>query len=133
METGQVRFVYRHVAFLGPESVRAAEASECAGEQGRFWEYHDTLFDNWEGENVGAFSDTKLVRFARFSGVDTQSFISCLESERYRRRVQDDTRAARELGVRSTPTIFVNGRRVDGLQDYSTYRQIIDEELAKAQ
>jgi protein-disulfide isomerase len=56
VDKGQVRFVFRHLAFIGAESLWAAEAAECANEQGRFWDYHDKLFEEQGGENVGAFS-----------------------------------------------------------------------------
>ncbi len=121
------------MAFLGEESLRAAEASECAGEQGSFWQYHDILFDNWAGENQGAFSDPHLIAFADQAGRDDGQFRSCLETGRYRDRVKEDIEAAKDLGVRSTPTIFINQERVDGLSDYPTYRRIIEGELAKVQ
>lgn len=132
VDTGKVRFIYRHLAFLGNESVRAAEASECAGDQGKFWEYHDTLFENWGGENVGAFSDANLVAFATPLGLDTPTFTACLDSGRYAQRVQDEKKAAGDLGVTSTPTIFINGERLPGLRDYSAYRQVIEEDLTKS-
>lgn len=132
MAKGKVRFVYRHLAFLGPESVRAAEASECAAEQGRFWEYHDTLFEHWAGENQGAFSDANLVRFAQALGLDVPSFRECLRSERYAGRVAQDLQEARRLGVRATPTVIVDGLRLQGLKDYDTYRRAIEEALARS-
>ena len=76
--TGQVRFVYRHLAFLGNESTWAAEASECAEDQGRFWDYHDKLFDEQRGENQGAYSKDNLKRFAAEIGLDTDRFDSVL-------------------------------------------------------
>ncbi len=64
IESGQISFVYRDFAFLGPESTRASEAARCAAEQGKFWEYHDYLFNHQKGENQGAFSDLYLKSFA---------------------------------------------------------------------
>ena len=61
---GRVKFVYRDFAFLGPESIKAAEAARCAGDQGKFWEYHDYLFSHQNGENQGGFADPKLKSFA---------------------------------------------------------------------
>jgi protein-disulfide isomerase len=129
VSTGQVRFVYRHFAFLGPESVRAAEATECAAEQGMFWEYHDTLFENWAGENRGAFSDANLERFARNIDLNEEQFSQCMEERRYLPRVEADIDAARGADVRSTPTIFINGEHIGALQTYEDYRQAILEAL----
>ena len=67
VDAGQVRFVYRHYPFLGEESVWAAEATECAGDQGMFWEYHDILYEKWAGTNVGAYSYNNLVGFAQIT------------------------------------------------------------------
>ena len=132
VESGDVRFVYRHLAFLGPESVRAAEATECAAEQGRFWEYLYSLFENFAGTNVDAYSDSSLVRIAGEAGLNATELTSCLGSGRYAARVQDEAEAAADLDVDSTPTVFINGRRVRGLDDYEVYRRMIEEELAKA-
>ena len=107
-------------------------AAECAGEQGRFWEYHDTLFENLMGKNVGSFSVPNIIRFGAQVGLDAEDFGSCLKSERPGQRVLDDIQAARASDVRATPTVFINGRRVAGLEGYETYRKIIEEELSKA-
>jgi protein-disulfide isomerase len=129
---GQVRLIYRHFAFLGPESLKAAEASECAGDQDQFFEYHDKLFENWNGENQGAYADPNLKRFAAELALDRQQFDSCLDSRKYQRRVQDDNDIARRLGVNATPTFFINGEIVRGApRDYAVLRQLIDTALAK--
>ncbi|MDP3785182.1 MAG: thioredoxin domain-containing protein [bacterium] len=70
LKSGKTAFVWRDFAFLGEESFRAAEAARCAGEQGKFWEYHDYLFNNQRGENAGAFSDRSLKSFAATLGLD---------------------------------------------------------------
>lgn len=127
-----VKFVYRHFAFLGDESIRAAEASECAAEQDKFWEYHDILFENWNGENEGAFADRNLGRFAREIGLDMDQFTECMQSRRQIDRVTSDSQAARDAGVRSTPTIFVNGKLIGSLRTYEDYKRVIDDELAGA-
>lgn len=131
MDSGRVRFVYKHLIVLGDESLRAAEASECAAEQGRFWGYHETLFENWAGENKGAFSDRNLSIFADDIGLDTEQFSECLSSRKYLDRISDDIDAARSAGVQSTPTLFVNDQLIGGLQEYEVYRNAIEQELAK--
>ncbi len=112
--TGKARLAFRQFPFIGPESLRAAEASLCADAQGRFWDYHDMLFANQSGENQGAFSDRRLVAFAESLGLDMASFQACFESATYRDEVFAEFQAGRDLGVNSTPTIVVNGRIVQG-------------------
>ncbi len=97
-----------HMAFLGEESQWAAEASECAGEQGKFWEYHDKLFESQNGENQGGFNKDKLKGFAKDLGLKQDQFDQCLDSGKFTQRVQEQTQAAQQLGVQSTPSFFVN-------------------------
>lgn len=112
VSTGQVRVQVRPVAIAGGESNLAAEGAECANDQGRFWDFHDTLYANQRGENKGAFSRENLKRFAEALELDTAAFDSCLDSGKYAAKVRDDTEAARQMGITSVPTIFVNGRAV---------------------
>jgi protein-disulfide isomerase len=112
LRDGSARFVFHHMAFLGPESILAAEAAECAGDQGRFWAYHDTLYAAQNGENRGAFGAAHLKQFATTVALDQGAFNTCLDSHKYVSRVQQETQAGVQLGVNSTPTLFVNGQRV---------------------
>jgi protein-disulfide isomerase len=112
VSTGQVKVQARPIAFLGEESGLAAQAAECANDQERFWEFHDTLYANHRGENKGAFSRENLKRFAEALELDTAAFDSCLDSGKYASKVGDDTEAAQQLGVNSVPTTFVNGQEV---------------------
>jgi protein-disulfide isomerase len=112
LRDGGARFVFHHMAFLGPESILAAEAAECAGDQGRFWAYHDTLYASQNGENRGTFSTEHLKQFATRVTLDQGAFNRCLDSHKYVSRVQQETQAGVQLGVNSTPTLFVNGQRV---------------------
>ena len=134
VDAGKVRFVYRHFAFLGQESVWAAEATECASEQGRFWEYHDVLYENWLNvpPDSGQFSYNNLVGFAQMIGLDAPRFAGCLEERRFVERVKGDSRFAEANGVSSTPTVFVNGERVRGVE-YGVFRDAIEAALAAAQ
>ncbi|MBW6473412.1 MAG: DsbA family protein [Anaerolineaceae bacterium] len=110
--TGDVLFKYVPFSFLGNESIQAAEAAYCAEEEGRFWDYHDTLFLNWNGENTGNFSDKRLVAFAGSLGLDENNFKACLNSNRYNSDVQEGLRYGRTLGVNATPSFVVNGKLV---------------------
>ncbi len=132
IQTGKVRFGYWHFAFLGQESFWAAEASECAAEQGKFWEYHDLLFERHQGENVGTYSKENLKRFAAELGLDTERFNECLDSGKYADLVRADTITARSLGVRSTPTFLINNRPVIGALPFEFFQQIIEAELERA-
>jgi protein-disulfide isomerase len=124
--TGAVRIEYRHYAFLGNESLLAAQASECAAEQHFFWEYHDILFANQSGENRGAFSEAKLKRFAAEAGLSLDAFDACLDGERYKSAVEAETALGKEQGVSSTPTFFVNETKITGAQPFSTFQSAIE-------
>lgn len=112
-EDGPVRFWYRHLAFLGPESIAAAEAAECAGEQGRFWEYHDALFAVQQGRNGGTFSRDNLKAVARELKLNTNDFGRCVDSGRYNAHVRAEIELAQKAGVNATPTVMVNDFKID--------------------
>lgn len=129
LPAGNIRLVYKHFAFIGDESRWAAEAVECAGDQGRWWSFHDKVFASQRGENQGAFSIANLKRFARDLGLDGEKFGSCLDSHRYEAKVRADTEEGKGLGVKSTPTFFINGRMVLGAIPYEEFKSIVEEEL----
>ena len=110
--TGDVFFKYVPFSFLGNELIQAAEAAYCADEDGKFWNYHDTLFLNWNGENAGNFSDKRLVAFAGSLGLDEGNFRTCLNSNRYNENVQEGLRYGKSAGVNATPTFLINGKLV---------------------
>jgi protein-disulfide isomerase len=131
VSTGQVKVQARPIAIRGEESSLSAQAAECANDQGRFWDFHDTLYANQRGENKGAFSRENLKRFAEALELDTAAFDSCLDSGKHASKVRDDTEAAVQMGVNSVPTILVNGRAVSWrLEDL---RAAIQEELGTGQ
>lgn len=129
--SGQVRFVYRNFPFIGPESFQAANASMCAAEQGRFWDYHDMLFANQTGENIGAFTTRRLTAFAETLGLDVDAFNECLRSNRYQEEINQDLARGRNAGVRGTPTIMLNGRIMQS-SSYEFLQQQIEALLAAA-
>ena len=128
---GTVKIVFRHFAFIGEESLRAAEATECANEQGKFWEYYDTLFANQAGENAGAFADDKLQGFARGLGLDMTAFDACFSSGKYRAAIQQETANGKLRGVNSTPTLFVNDKKVVGAISMAQFETTIGPLLPK--
>jgi protein-disulfide isomerase len=129
IDQGKARFIYRHFAILGKHSEQAAQAAECAAEQGKFWEYHDELFKNQGGL---AFTETKLRQYARDIGLNAGAFGSCLGSGRHKDKVERETSAAAYVGGRGTPFFIVNQRQLVGAQPYDVFRKVIDEELEAA-
>lgn len=129
IKTGKAKFVYRDFAFLGEESTWAAEASECAKEQGKFWEYHDYLYNHQQGENEGAFAIKNLKSFARILGLNQQQFDACLDNHTYLDEVEKDTAAGRAAGVQGTPTNFINGVALTGAVPFERFEEIIEKEL----
>lgn len=129
IDQGKVRFIYRHFAILGKHSEQAAQAAECAAEQGKFWEYHDQLFKNQGGL---AFTEARLKQYARDIGLNVGAFGACLGSGKHKDKVERETTAAVYLGGRGTPFFIVNQRQLVGAQPYDVFRKVIDEELESA-
>lgn len=117
---GSVQFVYRDYAFLGPESVQAAEAARCAEDQGKFWEYHDYLFAHQSGENQGNFSDANLETFAKNMGLNPNAFNLCLSTDKYAQAIADSKNEGEKAGVTGTPKGFIlkDGKIVDTIDGY---------------
>jgi protein-disulfide isomerase len=130
---GRVKIEFRMFAFLGQESWDAAQAAEAAREQGKFWEYHDALFNAQGAENSGAYSYDKLVAIAGEVGLDVAKFEATLSANTYLASIQEETDAARAAGVSSTPTFFVNGERITGAQPYGEFEDAIEAALAAAE
>jgi protein-disulfide isomerase len=130
VNTGKVYFEYRPMgAFLGEESGWAAEGAYCAGDQGNFWEYHDTLFANLTGENVGDFTKDKLIAYAKALDLNMETFASCINEEKHKGTVDQDSAAAEANGVNATPTLFINGVKVEGAQPFPILKDLIEQAL----
>jgi len=122
-----VRIVYRDfpLSSIHPSATAAAEAANCANEQGKYWEYHSALF----GEKYGLGSDA-FVKYAQDLGLDIDAFSQCVDERRYADEVQADYEYAAQLGISSTPTFFLNGIPIVGAQPYDLFKQVIEKELA---
>jgi protein-disulfide isomerase len=131
IDSGKVNLVYKHSAFLGQESVWAAQASECAADQGKFWEYHDLLFDKQNGENVGTFTKENLVNYAKELGLDVAKFEPCVQNDETLQRVATDTNEGRQVGVTGTPTFFINGKPLVGAQPAEAFQTQINAALGQ--
>jgi len=112
--TGKAYYIFHNYAFIdtnsaAKESQGAANASLCANEQGKFWEYHDVLFANWNGENQGAFAANHLVEFADALKLNVEDFQACVDENRYAAEVQASFENGVAMGVNGTPSVFVNG------------------------
>jgi len=121
----QIRFVYRDFPLLAESSVTAAYAAQCANEQGAFWDFHDALFTRQEPMNL----ETYLLYVEEFD-LDTDAFEECYESERTSIEVENDARFAAGLGIRGTPTFFINGLALVGAQPIENFQRLIEDELA---
>jgi len=130
IEQGLVRIGYWHFAILGDQSVLAAEASECAAEQGAFWSYHDYLYQPQIGSQGTALTKDNLKQFAADLGLDTASFNECLDTGQFTQYVQGQRGVAQQIGVSSTPTFLVNGEPVVGAQPFQNFEAVIEQELA---
>jgi protein-disulfide isomerase len=126
----QVRIVWKDFPLtqIHPQAFKAAEAAHCAGDQGRFWEYHDRLF-----ANQSALQPAALKGHASDMRMDTAQFNACLDESKYAERVRAGMEMGTRLGVDSTPTMYINGRAVAGAYPYETLAAIVDEELARAE
>jgi protein-disulfide isomerase len=120
-----VRLTSKHLPVRGhPNSHRAAEASECAAEQGRFWPYQELLFEHSVSLSMEKFRD-----LASTAGLDVKAFDTCLSSGRYQTRVSIDVTEARTLGFQAAPAFVINGRYLPGARTLSEFRKILDAEL----
>jgi len=134
IKNGTVQFVYRDWAFLGAESTRSAEAARCAGDQGKFWEYHDYLYGHQNGENQGNFSDTNLKSFSQTLGLNTVDFNKCFDGSKYAQAVADSKTEGMAAGVTGTPKGFIlrDGKiasTIDGAESFTTVKPKLDAAL----
>jgi len=128
IDTGKVKLVYRDFPLnFHPQARKAAEAAECAGEQGKYYEMHDLLFE--KGVSGG---ESSFKQYAKDIGLDSSEFDSCLDSGEMADEVQKDLDDGTAAGVSGTPGFFINGRQLSGAQPFSAFKTIIDEELAAA-
>jgi len=125
--TGKVKFVYRDFPLsFHPFAQPAAEAAECANEQGKFWQYHDYIFAHQADLSVA-----NLKAWAGAVGLDTARFNSCLDSHKYAAEIKKDAADGQKAGVNGTPSTFINGRMVVGAVPFEQFQSVIEEELKK--
>lgn len=133
VKTGKVKMLFKDFTIIGQDSVIAAHASHCAEEQGKFWEYHDTLYDHWTGENNGWASSENQLKFAKDLGLDMEKFAECTSSGKYMEMIQSSSNDAKTLGLTGTPGFFVIGQnnkiiKIPGAQPYDVFIKVFDSE-----
>lgn len=131
VKTGKIAFYWRDYPFLGTESTDAANAARCANDQGKFWDFHDYLYNNQGQENSGTFSKDNLKKFGATLGLNTAQFNDCVDSGKFAKDVQTDLSDGQKAGVNGTPTVFVNGVPIVGAQPYAAFKSAIDAALNK--
>jgi protein-disulfide isomerase len=128
VKDGTLRIEWRDFPYRGQESVNAAVAARAAQAQDRFWDYHDLLYDS----QFSGYSDENLVALARKAGLDRQQFENDYENARYEKAVRADFQKGLNLGVNGTPTFFINGKMLVGLQPVGVFEDAIEEARREA-
>jgi len=127
IKTGKVKFVYRDYPLSFHQfAQKASEAAECADEQGKFWEYHNKIFENQQSLSIA-----NLKKWALDLSLDSNKFDTCLDSGKYEEEVEKDFQDGSVAGVTGTPAFFINGILLTGAQPFENFRAIIEVELAK--
>jgi protein-disulfide isomerase len=114
------------------ESFRSGQAGECAADQNRFWQFHDYMYYNQQGEGRGGFRDARIRAIAEAAGLDMPAFDACFASSASAEGVRADEALGNQLGVQGTPTLFINGQRVQNFADFGEFQTRIDALLAGA-
>jgi len=136
VETGKVKLIFKDFTIIGPDSITAAHATHCANDQGKFWEFHNILYNKWDGENNGWASSENLLSFAEEVGLDIEQYTSCMTDSKYQQLITASNEDARALGLTGTPGFFVIGKdnkigRISGAQPYDVFERIFEKELQK--
>jgi len=130
VNTGKVNFVFRDFPLNGPASVLAAQAAYCAGDQNKYWQYHDELYNNWGGENTGWVNQKSLDQFANNVNLDLTEFDTCISDKKYEQKVVDNQQFGTKLGVNATPSFIIFSDKkvitIVGAQPYSVFKQTLD-------
>ena len=127
IKTENVNFIYKDFPLNGKQSILASEASYCAEKQGKFWEYHNTLYNNWGGENTGWITENVLLGFAKDVRLNLDDFSQCLENSEFRQKVLNNEQFGKNIGINATPSflIFNNDEvyRIIGAQPFEKFEQ----------
>lgn len=131
IDTGKVNFTYKDFPVNGVDSILAAEASFCAEEQGKYWDYHNTIFNNWAGERTGWITGNSLIDFAKQNKLDIKEFSECVNSHKYNQKVVEAQKFAKSIGINATPSFLIfndeNLIRIIGAQSIETFDNAIQQ------
>ena len=131
ISSGKVNFVYKDFPLNGEASKIAAEASYCAQKQGKFWQYHNIVFDNWNGENTGWVTGNALLEFAKYSELNIEEFNTCMNNSEYKEKVLQNEQFAREINIDATPSFLIFSEnevyRIIGAQPFERFEQVFEE------
>ncbi len=134
IDTGKARFVYRDFPLdFHPGAQPAAEAAECADDQGMYWKFHDKVFaaQAKKGDGTVQFGVADLKQWAKEINLNTTQFNQCLDSGKHKEEVAKDQADGAAAGVSGTPTLFINGQKLVGAQPFASFKTVIEQELAK--
>ena len=127
IKTNDVNFIYKDFPLNGKQSILASEAVYCAEKQNKFWEYHNTLYNNWGGENTGWITENVLLGFARDLEMNLDDFSQCLGNSEFRQKVLDNEQFGREIGINATPSFLIFNDneiyRIIGAQPFEKFEQ----------
>ena len=131
VETGKVKMLFKDFIVVNEDSVNAASAAHCANDQKMFWQYHSTLYNNWDGEGTGWASSEQLHQFASTLGLDMNEFSECMSQSKWKDLVLSSHADGRALGVDATPTFFIidqNNKvlKITGAQHYDVFQEVFD-------
>jgi len=131
VKTGKVKMLFKDFIVVNDDSINAASAAHCANDQEMFWEYHSTLYNNWDGEGTGWASSEQLHQFAFTLGLDMDEFSECMSKSKWKELVDSSHADGRTLGVDATPTFFIidqnnNVLKITGAQHYDVFQEVFD-------
>jgi protein-disulfide isomerase len=125
VKNNKIKIIVKFYPILGKESWDAAIAANCAGKQGKFWEYREILFENQFGENLGRFKEENLIKFASLLNLNIDNFKSCLNDENSKKEVEKDFNLGKSLKIYGTPSFWFDGKTYIGFLDYGKIKDIL--------
>jgi len=129
--SGKINLVFKDFPLNGPDSILGAEAAYCAGDQGKYWAFHNELYSNWAGERTGWINYDSLNQFAKSVNLELDEFTTCLDEHKYKQKVLELEKFGKELGIDATPSFLIfNDKKIikiRGNQPIDSFRQAIDD------
>ncbi len=131
IDSGKINLVFKDFPLNGPDSILGAEAAYCAGDQGKYWAFHNELYSNWAGERTGWINYDSLNQFAKSVNLELDEFTSCLDEHKYKQKVLELEKFGKEIGIDATPSFLIfNDKKIikiKGNQPIDAFRQAIDD------